>query len=89
MIKKLFFSLLFMVLAINTNAQSIGMIGDFTSWSSDVVMNTSDNVVYTINNYTFLITGGVKFRQDADWGTNWGSNTFPTGTGTQIGRAHV
>lgn len=85
MIKKLFFSLLFMVLAINTNAQSIGMIGDFTSWSSDVVMNTSDNVVYTINNYTFLITGGVKFRQDADWGTNWGSNTFPTGTGTPGG----
>ncbi len=75
-----------MVLAINTNAQSIGMIGDFTSWSSDVVMNTSDNVVYTINNYTFLITGGVKFRQDADWGTNWGSNTFPTGTGTPGGQ---
>ena len=74
-----------MVLTINTNAQSIGMIGDFTSWSSDVVMNTSDNVVYTINNYTFLITGGVKFRQDADWGNNWGSNTFPTGTGAPGG----
>jgi hypothetical protein len=88
MIKKLFFSLLFMVLAINTNAQSIGMIGDFTSWSSDVVMNTSDNVVYTINNYTFLISGGVKFRQNADWGTNWGSNTFPSGTGA-LGGANI
>lgn len=74
-----------MVLTINTNAQSIGMIGDFTSWSSDVVMNTSDNVVYTINNYTFLISGGVKFRQDGAWTNNWGSNTFPTGTGTPGG----
>jgi hypothetical protein len=85
MIKKLFFSLLFMALAINANAQSIGIIGDFTSWGSDVVMNTSDNTVYTLNNQTFLISGGVKFRQDAGWATNWGSSSFPSGTGTQGG----
>jgi hypothetical protein len=80
MIKKLFFSLLFMVVANNASAISIGMIGDFNSWSGDVVMNDSgDGVNYNISNYTFLITGGVKFRQDAAWATNWGGSTFPTG----------
>ena len=77
-----------MVLAINTNAQSIGIVGDFSSWGNDVVMNTSDNVVYTLNNQTFLITGGVKFRQDASWNTTaWGSSDFPSGMGLTAGEA--
>ncbi len=29
--------------------------------------------------------GGVKFRQDNSWTTNWGSASFPSGTGTQNG----
>ena len=69
-----------MVLANNASAVSIGMIGDFNSWSGDVVMNDSgDGVNYNLTNYTFLITGGVKFRQDAAWATNWGGSTFPSG----------
>ncbi|RAR74095.1 T9SS type A sorting domain-containing protein [Flavobacterium aciduliphilum] len=80
MIKKLFFALLLSVVSFSSNAQSIGLIGDFNSWASDVVMNTVDNTTYTVQ-YTFLITGGVKFRQDASWATNWGSSAFPSGTG--------
>ena len=68
-----------------TFAQSIGMIGDFTNWSSDEVMNTSDNITFTLTGYTFTVTGGVKFRQDADWAINWGDAAFPSGTGIQGG----
>jgi hypothetical protein len=71
-------------------SQSIGMIGDFSNWSSDEVMNTSDNVTFTLTGYTFTVTGGVKFRQfDFDpqnpWAVNWGDAAFPSGTGTQGG----
>ena len=57
MVKKLLLSLLLGFMAISSNAQSIGMIGDFTSWSSDVVMDTADNITYT-KRQTFLVTGG-------------------------------
>lgn len=56
------------------------MIGDAVSgWGTDVVMSTTDNVNYTLSNFTFS-NGGAKFRQDASWGTNWGANAFPSGT---------
>jgi hypothetical protein len=81
MIKKLFlcvFTTLFF--AWNSSAQSVSMIGDAVSgWSTDVVMSTTDNVTYTLSNFTFS-NGGAKFRQDANWGTNWGANAFPSGT---------
>lgn len=78
--KKLLFSFLFTVVFGLFNSQSIGMIGDFNSWSGDVVMTTTDNVTYTLT-HTFTANGGVKFRQDGGWGTNWGGTAFPSGTG--------
>lgn len=72
MVKKLLLSLLITFMAMSTNAQSIGMVGDFNSWGNDVVMDTSDNITYT-KRYTFLISGQMKFRQDAAWTTNWGA----------------
>ena len=83
--KRIFTLLSAVLISASTQAQVIGMIGDFTSWSSDVVMTTTDNVNWTVTNQTFLISGGVKFRQDADWAVNWGSLGFPTGTGIQGG----
>jgi hypothetical protein len=79
------FSILFLAFA--SRAQVIGMIGDFTSWAAnnDVIMTSTDNVNWTVTNQAFLVSGGVKFRQDQDWATNWGSLDFPTGTGTQGG----
>jgi hypothetical protein len=81
MIKKLFlFTVAVMLFSLNSSAQSISMIGDAVSgWSTDVVMSTTDNVNFTLSNFTFS-TGGAKFRQNADWGTNWGANSFPSGT---------
>jgi hypothetical protein len=83
--KKIFTLLSAVLFSASTQAQVIGMIGDFTSWASDVVMTTTDNVNWTVTNQTFLISGGVKFRQDADWAVNFGSLDFPVGVGVQGG----
>ena len=81
MIKKFFLSIITLLLfSLQSNAQSISMIGDAVSgWGTDVVMTSTDNVNYTLSNFTFS-NGGAKFRQDASWGTNWGANAFPSGT---------
>lgn len=73
--KKLLFSFLFSVVFGLFSSQSIGLIGDFNSWSGDVVMATTDNVNYTLT-HTFTANGGVKFRQDGSWTTNWGGKHF-------------
>jgi hypothetical protein len=46
--KKLFTLISALAFSTLTFAQSIGMIGDFTNWSTDEVMNTSDNVTFTL-----------------------------------------
>lgn len=82
MIKKLHFSWLLLLVTLTFQAQSIGIVGDFSNWGSDVVMTTTDNVNYTLTAYTFSISGGVKFRQDAAWTNSWGADSFPTGVAT-------
>lgn len=66
-------------------APVISMIGDFNSWS-DLNMNTTDNVNFTLSAFTFVSSGSVKFRQNGNWGVNWGSSAFPSGIGTQDGQ---
>ena len=85
--KKLFTFLSILFITMSSRAQVVGMIGDFTGWGSnpDVVMSTVDNVNWTVTNQLFSLTGGVKFRLDAAWVTDWGSADFPAGTGTQGG----
>ncbi len=60
------------------------MIGDFNSWGGDLDMATTDGVTYTLTAYTFP-SGGAKFRQDHSWNNNWGSSSFPSGTGNAGG----
>ena len=63
----------------------ISLTGDaLTGWGNDINMQTTDGVTYSLNNYTFNV-GEAKFRQDGSWDTNWGSASFPSGTGTQGG----
>lgn len=88
MIRKLLYIILFALSAMNTNAQSIGIIGTFNSWSYDVFMNTTDNVTYTLQNFTFSVTGGLKFRQGGAWVNNWGATDFPSGVAT-LGGADI
>jgi len=79
---------LFMVFFVFSQAesQSIGMLGDFSGWANDVELSSTDGVNYTLDAYTFSITGGVKFRENQSWDVNWGSTTFPTGTATLGGQ---
>ncbi len=68
-------------------AGSIGIIGDATpgGWSedTDMVQDATNPFIWT---GTLTLTGGeAKFRQDNDWGTNWGATDFPSGSGTQDG----
>jgi len=72
----------------------IGLIGEFNGWAADYWMTRSmDNpdewsVILTL---TDDMDGDgndtieLKFRAGADWGTNWGGDTFPNGFGTQDG----
>lgn len=62
---------------------SIGMIGSATpaGWDGpDIDMQTTDGIVYTLNNYT-LMTGGLKFRENDEWPNNWGGTEWPSGVG--------
>lgn len=69
---------------------NIGMIGNFTQWNWDIPMTTTDGINYfygegtTPLKYTFGNTE-FKFTKHNNWDFNWGSNSFPTGTGTQNG----
>jgi hypothetical protein len=84
--KKLFTFISAIFLGVTAQAQVVGLVGDFSSWggSPDVVMNTQDNVNWSVQT-TFAITGGVKFRQDSDWAVNWGDGAFPTGVAVSGG----
>ena len=66
----------FPVIGIRGNATTV----DWGSADGDILLTTTDGVIYTRNNFT-LNTGGVKFRQDNDWPNNWGGATWPAGTG--------
>lgn len=87
MIKKLLFTILMILNVSFVFAQfdNISIIGQFTDWSVDVPMNTSDGIIYTVTSQNFSVSGGAKFRKDNDWAVNWGAATFPTGVGVQNG----
>ena len=91
MIKKIFYTILFTFSLITVNAQSIGLVGAFNNWggtppnSTDVVMNTTDNITYTLQNFALLANSEMKFRQDGAWAINWGLPGFPSGVGIQDG----
>ena len=65
---------------------SIGILGTALNGfgAEDVDLATTDGFSYSISNLV-LTAGEVKFRKDNLWTSNWGSASFPTGTGTQNG----
>lgn len=69
-----------------TTYTKVSLIGDATpgGWSTDTDMTLSA----TPHIWTATVTlgaGGVKFRANHDWGTNWGNKTFPSGYGVNNG----
>jgi len=67
--------------------ESIGIIGSATpgGWDedTDLVKSADDPNQWSL--FVDLVDGEAKFRADNDWGTNWGSTDFPSGTATQDG----
>lgn len=66
----------------------IGIIGSATPFGWDEDINLFPNATDT-NKYFItlpLIQGAAKFRKDDLWATNWGSEDFPSGIGTQDGK---
>jgi len=66
----------------------IGIIGSATPYGWDEDINLFPNATDT-NKYFItlpLIQGAAKFRKDDLWATNWGSENFPSGIGTQDGK---
>ena len=72
----------------------ISLIGEMNAWAGDLALMrdfTQPNMWHGI--ITLDATSdtdadsiiNMKFRQNADWGTNWGSSDFPTGTGVLDG----
>jgi hypothetical protein len=69
----------------------IGMIGEFNGWYEDVLMmrdpenpdlwkaDLSLNEEMDIYDPPGIIE--MKFRENSDWGVNWGDGSFPSGTG--------
>ncbi|WP_157111571.1 T9SS type A sorting domain-containing protein [Nonlabens spongiae] len=46
--------------------------------ATDILMNTIDGDTYTLDGQV-LTDGPIKFRQNQDWGINWGGTAFPGG----------
>ena len=72
----------------------IGMIGEFNNWNGDFPMNrdaVNPNMWTTVKSLSNAHDGDsdgdieVKFRQDADWTSNWGNPAFPSGVATSGG----
>jgi hypothetical protein len=72
----------------------ISMIGEFSNWSEDYFMAVDPvipDAFYVLITFTMaqdVNSDGfieLKFRQDASWEINWGSQDFPEGTGVQDG----
>src|SRR5690606_26041904 len=66
---------------------SIGLIGNATpgGWDTDTDMTEDATAVGVVTLNITLTDGFAKFRVNDGWTYNWGSNTFPNGTGTQGG----
>ncbi|KAB1155609.1 T9SS type A sorting domain-containing protein [Flavobacterium luteum] len=79
-----YFAMLLFLISQTHTAQRISIIGSavggWTENVNDVDMVTTDNITYTVTNYTFR-SGEIKFRENRDWTVNWGGTNFPNGIG--------
>lgn len=66
---------------------SIGIIGYFSSWATDVDMDMLDNT-YDVTSHNWRLPfmldndSELKFRANHEWNYNWGDDDFPIGNGT-------
>jgi hypothetical protein len=80
--KKLFTFISALAFSTLTFAQSMGIVGQFTNWGTDpdIPMTSSDGILYEATGVVIGVDGGIKFRLDSNWDSNWGGAGFPAGT---------
>ena len=70
---------------------NVSIIGGFNGWNTgtSVDMTSTDNVTYTLSNYTFASSTALKFIDNHSWNFQFGSSNnpsdFPSGTGLKNG----
>jgi hypothetical protein len=82
----------------NSQVTSVALVGEAVGgWPGDPgnpgptdvhQMTSSDGENWTLVDVALTdaaVNGGVKFRANNAWTINWGSASFPSGTGTQNG----
>ncbi len=53
--------------------EKIGLIGDFNGWGGDAELTEVTPHNWYLGGFVVEAAGGLKFRANADWGTNWGA----------------
>jgi starch-binding outer membrane protein SusE/F len=94
----LFFAVLMMAFGANAQVTSVALVGEAAGgWPGDPgnpgptdihQMTSTDGVNWTLEGITLTTAtsgGGVKFRANNAWTTNWGAAEFPSGTGVANG----
>ncbi len=68
---------------------TMGMPGDYQGWNPSGTLMTAMNTVVENHDWmsvmTFETNTELKFAGNGGWSDNWGSNTFPVGTGVNNG----
>lgn len=62
---------------------TLGIIGEGTSnmnWDDDIYLTQDANNGHVWTGVVELVGGGIKFRANSDWATNWGGTEWPSGT---------
>ena len=54
-------------------AQTVSVVGDFNGWGADADLEKIAPNNWFIGNFVVETAGGLKFRANHDWGTNWGA----------------
>ena len=70
-----------------TEYTNISLIGDFNGWGGDADLTQIAPHNWFIGNFEVGSTGGLKFRANHDWSTNWGAtlNVADVNYGVGIG----
>lgn len=56
-----------------TEYTAISLIGDFNGWGGDADLEQIAPHNWSISNFVVESTGGLKFRANHDWSSNWGA----------------
>ena len=68
-----------------TEYAQMGMSGDFNSWGFQEMESATGSAHLWRYEFETNDDGSVKFLTDSSWSVNWGSDTFPSGTGVANG----